>query len=389
MLPDREVGELECHQQADAHGRQEKTNPNGCRLYDIEMDRVDTHPLSDRKHDGDQDNGGRQTLEHHAEQHGDRCRAEQEEPVMILERSQYLAEQFWYALDSHQILEDRRYGEQEDYRRRQDGAVVSDLAHLRPGYVPIVELGGQKGVPRNYRTGFGCGDDAEEEPTQDDDGYNERHGCARAGTPDAAETRTHVDGPVVLASPQQYETHQAKHNDERRKEAGEKQRHGRGVGDLGDNDHEDRRRDQHSHGGSGRYHRGRIGLPIAGLRERWHQGGAQCRDLGHLRSADVREEVGDHDYRHAQTAAHPAHEGARELDECVAHTAPFHETAGEHEGRDCQQHPALRARYERGGKLLHGITADPQAHDPRGREREHDRHGEQQQYNEDGGDGKE
>src|SRR6516165_2025755 len=207
---------------------------------------------------------------------------------MFLERSQDLAEQLWYALDPHQILKDRRYGEQEYHGRGQDGAVVGDLAHLSPGHVPIVELGREKGVPRNHRTGFGRGDDAEEEPAQNDEGHDEWHGSPRTGTPDATETGAHVDGPIVLASPQQYETHQAKHNDERWKEAGEKEGHRRGVGDLSDNDHEDRRRDQHSHRGAGGYHRGRISLPVTRFRKRWHQGGSECRDLGHLRSADVR-----------------------------------------------------------------------------------------------------
>ena len=51
---------------------------------------------------------------------------------------------------------------------------------------------------------------------------------------------------------------------------------------------------------------------VAGLGERRHQGRAERGDLGHLRSADVGEEIGDHDHRHAEPALDPADQRARE-----------------------------------------------------------------------------
>ena len=88
----REVGELQRHQQAHAHRRQKQADAHGRRLHDIEVDGVDAHPLRDREYDGDQHHGGRQALEHHAEHHGDERGAEQEQPVVILERLEHLAE---------------------------------------------------------------------------------------------------------------------------------------------------------------------------------------------------------------------------------------------------------------------------------------------------------
>ena len=51
---------------------------------------------------------------------------------------------------------------------------------------------------------------------------------------------------------------------------------------------------------------------VAGLGERRHQRRAERRDLGHLRAADVGEEIGDHDHRHAEPALDPADQRARE-----------------------------------------------------------------------------
>ena len=58
----------------------------------------------------------------------------------------------------------------------------------------------------------------------------------------------------------------------------------------------------------------------------------------------------------------------------MAHAAFFHQAAGEDESGDRQQHPALRARDERRGQLLHGIAAHPQPGDASDTEREDDRH---------------
>ena len=131
----------------------------------------------------------------------------------------------------------------------------------------------------------------------------------------------------------------------------------------------------------------RVAPVVAGLGERRHQRGAERGDLGHLRSADVGEEIRHHDHRHAEPALDPADQRARKLDQRVAHAAALHQVAGEHEGGDREQHPALRAGHQRGGKLLHRIAADPQPGDAGDAEREHDRHREQDQRDEDDGDG--
>ena len=85
---------------------------------------------------------------------------------------------------------------------------------------------------------------------------------------------------------------------------------------------------------------------------------------------------------------HPADQRARQLDQRVAHAAALHQVAGEHEGGDREQHPALRARHQRRGELLHRIAAEPQPGDAGDAEREHDRHREQDQADENDGDGR-
>jgi hypothetical protein len=77
---------------------------------------------------------------------------------------------------------------------------------------------------------------------------------------------------------------------------------------------------------------------------------------------------------------------ARQLHQRVAHAAALHQIAGEYEGGDGQQHPALRSRHQRRGQLLHRIAADPQSGDAGDAEREHDRHRQQHQHGEDDGD---
>ena len=87
---------------------------------------------------------------------------------------------------------------------------------------------------------------------------------------------------------------------------------------CGDHDHEDRRRHQHAHRGAGGDQRGGVLGAVAGPAQRRHQRRAERRDLGHLRAADVGEEIRHHDHRHAEPAAQPADQRARQLDQRVA-----------------------------------------------------------------------
>jgi len=90
------------------------------------------------------------------------------------------------------------------------------------------------------------------------------------------------------------------------------------------------------------------GKKIAGAAQRRHQGAPQRRPLAHLRPADVGKEIGDDDHRHAEPAAQPADERARQVDERIRHAAAFHHGAGEDEARDRQEDPVLRCADEAG-----------------------------------------
>jgi hypothetical protein len=67
----------------------------------------------------------------------------------------------------------------------------------------------------------------------------------------------------------------------------------------------------------------------------------------------------------------------------MAHAAFFHQAAGEDEGRDGEQHPALRARHHARGEHLHVVAADREAGDARDAQCKDDRHGEDDQDDED------
>ena len=59
---------------------------------------------------------------------------QQEQPVRVASSgSSTLGQQLRHARDAHQVLEHRGDGEQEDHRRRQDGAVVGEPRHLPAG----------------------------------------------------------------------------------------------------------------------------------------------------------------------------------------------------------------------------------------------------------------
>ncbi len=310
---------------------------------------------------------------------------QQEQPRRVAQRVQHLGQQLGHARDAHQVLEHRGDGEQEDHRRRQDGAVVGQPHHLLVADVAIVEARRQEGVARDHRARLGGGEDAEEEAAQDDDGDDQRHGGTAAGRRGCAPRWARVSTGQSYLRARKYTS---TIRQTMMVAAGMKPPRNSATAEVlvtwaitimkmaGGTSMPD--------GRAGGDQRGRVLALVARLGERRHQGRAQRGDLGHLRAADVGEEVGDHDHRHAEPRLRPSRPG-RAAKSTRAWLMPHFSIRppAKTKAGMASSTQLCEPDDHAGGQDLHVVAADQQAGDAGDAEREDDRHGEQDQDDED------